>query len=87
MGLCSVITTGMPYNRYSDETLSAYFRDMVSAMAEKGYGWCTGVWYGSYGVVCGCPAIKGAEYEQVGDYAFYIDKAMFDLFREINGVK
>ncbi|MBQ7867061.1 MAG: cellulase family glycosylhydrolase [Clostridia bacterium] len=87
VGEFGVFTTGMPYNRYSDETLSAYFRDMVSAMAEKGYGWCTGVWYGSYGVVCGCPAIKGAEYEQVGDYAFYIDKAMFDLFREINGVK
>ena len=57
---------------------------MVSAMAEKGYGWSGGVWDGTYGVVSYYPAVKTATYEQVGDYDFYIDKAMFDLFQELN---
>ncbi len=86
IGEFGIFTTLMPYNRYADETISAYYRDMVSAMTEKGYGWCGGVWHGSYGVVSSYPAIKGAVYEQIGDLAFYIDKAMFDLFQELNGV-
>ncbi len=87
IGEFGIFTTFMPYNRYTDETLSAYYRDMVNAMTEKGYGWCGGVWHGSYGVVSSYPAIKDAVYEQVGDYDFYIDKAMFDLFQDLNGVK
>jgi len=86
IGEFGVFTTLMPYNRYADETISAYYRDMVSAMTEKGYGWCGGVWHGSYGVVSSYPAIKGAVYEQIGDLAFYIDRAMFDLFQDLNGV-
>ncbi len=87
IGEFGVFTTNMPYNRYTDDTLSAYYRDMVSAMSEKGYGWCGGVWHGSYGLVSSYPAIKDADYEQVGEHAFYIDRAMFDLFQELNGVE
>lgn len=76
---------GMPTNRYSDETLSAYFRDMASVMEEKGYGWCLGVWDGVYGPVSYCPAVTDAEYEQVDDHAYYIDRFLFDLIREISG--
>lgn len=87
IGEFGIFTTLMPYNRYSDETISAYYRDMVNTMAEKGYGWCGGVWDGTYGVVSYYPGIKTASYEQVDDHTFYIDKAMFDLFQELNGVK
>lgn len=86
IGEFGIFTTGIPYNRYSDEALYAYYKDMVSAMTEKGYGWCGGVWDGTYGAVSYYPAVKTATYEQVGDHAFYIDKAMFDLFQELNGV-
>lgn len=87
IGEFGIFTDGIPYNRYSDETLYAYYKDMADAMGEKGYGWCGGVWDGTYGVVSYYPAVKTATYEQVGEYAFYIDRAMFDLFRELNGVK
>lgn len=87
IGEFGIFTTLMPYNRYTDETISAYYRDMVGAMTEKGYGWCGGVWDGTYGVVAYYPGIKTASYEQVGNYDFYIDKAMFDLFQDLNGVK
>ena len=87
IGEFGIFTTGIPYNRYSDEALYAYYKDMVSAMTEKGYGWCGGVWDGTYGVVAYYPGIRTATYEQVGDYDFYIDKAMFDLFQELNGVE
>lgn len=87
VGEFGIFTSLMPYNRYTDETLSAYYRDMVSAMTKKGYGWCGGVWDGTYGVVSYYPAVKTAAYEQVGDHSFYIDRAMFDLFQELNGVK
>ena len=86
IGEFGIFTTGIPYNRYSDEALYAYYKDMVSAMTEKGYGWCGGVWDGTYGAVSYYPAVKTATYEQVGDYAFYIDKSMFDLFQDLNGV-
>lgn len=86
VGEFGIFTTLMPYNRYADETISTYYRDMVGAMTEKGYGWCGGVWDGTYGVVAYSPGIKTATYEQVGDYDFYIDKAMFDLFQDLNGV-
>ena len=87
IGEFGIFTTLMPYNRYSDETISAYYRDMVQAMVEKGYGWCSGVWNGSYGIISSYPAIKGADYEQVEDYYFYIDQTMFELFQDINGVE
>ncbi|MBQ8401028.1 MAG: hypothetical protein IJX14_03770, partial [Clostridia bacterium] len=87
IGEFGIFTSLLPYNRYTDETLSAYYRDMVSTMTEKGYGWCGGVWDGTYGAVSYYPAVKTAAYEQVGDHSFYIDRAMFDLFQEINGVK
>ena len=84
IGEFGLFTTQMPYNRYSDETINAYYQDMVNAMAEKGYGWCAGVWHGSYGVISSYPVIKDSEYQRIGDYAFYIDRTMFDLFQEIN---
>lgn len=78
---------GLPTHRYSDETLSAFFRDMVSVMGEKGYGWCLGAWEGTYGPVAYYPAIEGASYEQIGDHAYYKDVFLFDLVQELNGKK
>lgn len=84
VGEFGIFTTQMPYHRYSDETLYAYYKDMIDTLNEKGYGWCSGVWHGSYGIVSSYPAVKTAEYEQVGDHAFYLDKTMFNFFQEFN---
>ena len=78
---------GMPSNRYSDETIAAYYKDMVDTMAEKGYGWCSGIWYGSYGIVTGYPAVTNTTYQRINDYPFYIDQTMLALFQQLNGVK
>ena len=87
IGEFGIFTTGMPYNRYSDETMYAYYKDMIDTMEEKGYGWCCGVWHGSYGIISSYPAIKTTTYEQVADHAFYIDQTMFNWFQEFNKVK
>lgn len=87
IGEFGIFTTLMPYNRYSDETIYAYYKDMIDALEEKGYGWCSGVWHGSYGIISSYPAVRTTSYEQVEDYAFYIDKTMFNWFQEFNGVK
>lgn len=86
IGEFGIFTTQMPYHRYSDETMYAYYKDMTDTLEEKGYGWCGGVWHGSYGVVSNYPAVKTAAYEQVGDHDLYIDQAMFHWFQEFNGV-
>ena len=78
---------GIPTSRYSDETISSYFRDMAAAMREKGYGWCLGTWEGAYGAVSYCTPISGAVYEQVDNHAYYIDRFMFDLFEEIGSLE
>lgn len=85
IGEFGVFGTGITHNRYSDGTLYAYFKDMIDCMAEKGYGWCCGVWHGSLGVALSYPAVNSTTYQQVEDYAFYIDQTMLNMFQEING--
>ena len=79
--------SGLPSNRYSDETFAAYYKDMVDTMAEKGYGWCNGVWHGSQGIVASYPAVTNTTYQRINNYPFYIDQTMFALFQQLNGVK
>lgn len=85
IGEFGVFGTGITSNRYKDETLYAYFKDMTDTMDEKGYGWCCGVWYGSLGVVIDYPSVNSTTYQQVEDYAFYIDQTMMEWFQEFNG--
>ncbi len=76
-----------PTYRYPDEGYKAMIEDITSAIEEKGYGWCFDNWFGYFGIANGGPVYDNAIYEQVEDYPFYIDTAMYSWFQEINGVK
>lgn len=84
IGEWGVFCNGIPSNRYPDETLYAFYKDMTDTMAEKGYGWCNGVWYGSLGIAVDYPVITETTYEQVGDHPCYIDQTMLKWFQEFN---
>ena len=84
IGEFGIFGTGITRNRYSDETLYAYYKDMTDTMKEKGYGWCCGVWYGSLGIAIAYPSISSTSYQQVEDYAFYLDQTMMKWFQEFN---
>jgi len=73
--------------RYAEDAYHAMIGDITDAVEAAGYGWCFAHWYGGYGVTFCLPVIENAAYEQVEDYPYYVDKGMFDLFREINGVQ
>ena len=72
--------------RYPDETYQAFITDMTETMESHGYGWCYEEWYGHNGITFSAPITKNVSYQQVEDYPFYIDTAMYGWFREINGV-
>lgn len=74
---------GLPRNRYSDQTISAFFQDMTTAMEKQGYSWCLGTWDGTYGAVSYYPSVETASYEQVEDHPYYIDRFMFDLVQDL----
>lgn len=75
-----------PTYRYPDEAYRAMIEDITSAIEEKGYGWCFANWFGYFGITDCAPVYENATYEQVEDYPFYIDTAMYGWFQEINGV-
>lgn len=76
-----------PTARYPDEAYRAMIVDVLSAVESRGYGWCFAKWYGYFGIANGWPAFENATYQQVEDYPYYIDTAMYGWFREINGVQ
>lgn len=84
VGEFGVFGSGLTRNRYPDETLYAYFKDMTDTMAEKGYGWCNGGWYGSLGIEVAYPVITNTTYQQIGDHACYIDQTILKWFQEFN---
>ena len=83
IGEWGIFGDGLTRNRYPDETVSAYFLDMGNEMKEKGYGWCYGNYHYPYCFTCCAPAVKNAEYEQIGNHEFYIDIRMRNLFAQI----
>ncbi len=83
----SPLSVFYPTYRYPDEGYKAMIEDITSAVAEMGYGWCFANWYGYFGITDCAPVYDNAIYEQVGDYPYYIDTAMYSWFQEINGVK
>lgn len=75
-----------PTSRYPDEAYKAMITDVLSAVESCGYGWCFAKWYGYFGIAGGWPAYENVTYQQLEDYPYYIDTAMLDWFKEINGV-
>lgn len=83
----SPVAVFYPTYRYPNEGYRAMIEDITSAITEKGYGWCFANWFGYFGITESAPVYDNATYEQVEDYPFYIDTAMYSWFQEINGVK
>lgn len=79
--------TLLPRTRYADDAYQAMIVDITSTVAERGYGWCFGNWYGYFGIAAPMPIIKNTTYEQIEDYPYYIDQTMLGWFQEINGVQ
>ena len=74
-----------PTSRYPDEAYKAMITDVLSSVESLGCGWCFAKWYGYFGIANGWPAYENAAYQQLEDYPYYIDTAMYGWFREING--
>ena len=75
-----------PADRYEDGAYQAMITDIISAIEAADCGWCFAHWYGYFGIVHGYPAFENASYEQLETYPYYMDTAMLEWFREINGV-
>ena len=71
--------------RYSDETMQAYLKDLSETLARRGYGWCYGNWFSFAGIAAAYPAIGSTTYNKVGPAPLYVDDETFAWFREING--
>lgn len=84
----SIGDVNLPRNiRYADEAYQAMIADIITEVEKKDCGWCFAHWYSPYGIAFGAPVIAGAEYEQLEDYPYYMDRGMYDFFRtQINGV-
>ena len=75
-----------PTYRYADEAYQAMILDITSSLEELNCGWSFSNWYGYFGITNCVPLVDDAVYEQVEDYPFYIDTAMYSWFKKINGV-
>lgn len=87
IGEWGIFGNGLTTNRYPDETIEAFLKDMANTMAEKGYGWCYGNFHYPYSIACFAPAVKTGDYEKVEGTPLYIEQKMMGWFQEINGVK
>lgn len=87
IGEWGIFGDGLTRNRYPDETIEAFLKDMAKTMTEKGYGWCYGNFHYPYSIACFAPAVESAEYVKVEGTPLYIEKKMMGWFREVNGVE
>lgn len=72
--------------RYPDETMQAFLKDMTKTMEERGYGWCYGNWFGFVGFGAAYPAVRSTTYTKLNEAPLYVDNETFGWFKEINGV-
>jgi len=75
-----------PAFRYPDEAYHTMVTDITSSLEALDCGWSFANWHGYFGITNCVPLVDDAVYEQVEDYPFYIDTAMYSWFQEINGV-
>lgn len=71
--------------RYTDEMMQAFLKDMTQTMEERGYGWCYGNWFGFVGFGAAYPAVRSTTYTKLNEAPLYVDNETFGWFREING--
>lgn len=87
VGEWGIFGNGLTRNRYPDETIEAFLKDMANTLEEKGYGWCYGNFHYPYSIACFAPAVETGDYVKVEGTPLYIEQKMMGWFQEINGVK
>jgi hypothetical protein len=69
-----------------DKTVFAYYRDMLTTLDKYNIPWATGWLIDRYGPLTTYPYYKDRTYQKLkGAEIYYLDKKMFNLFREIMG--
>ena len=87
VGEWGIFGNGLTRNRYPDETIEAFLKDMANTLEEKGYGWCYGNFHYPYSIACFAPAVKTGDYVKVEGTPLYIEQKMMGWFQEINGIE
>ena len=87
VGEWGIFGDGLTRNRYPDETIEAFLKDMAGTLEEKGYGWCYGNFHYPYSIACFAPAVKTGDYVKIEGTPLYVEQKMMGWFQEINGVK
>ena len=85
VGEWGIFGNGLTRNRYPDETIEAFLKDMANTLEEKVYGWCYGNFHYPYSIACFAPAVKTGDYVKVEGTPLYIEQRMMGWFKEING--
>ena len=75
-----------PTYHYPEDAYKTMILDITSGLEELNCGWSFSNWYGYFGITGCVPLVDAAVYQQVEDYPFYINTAMYSWFKEINGV-
>lgn len=80
-GIFGEYDEGFSRYRYTDETLQAFYSDMISVFEEEGLGWVVGPFNSTWGIVQPYPCVEGADYEKVGYW--YVDTAGQNFFKSL----
>ena len=72
--------------RFTDDMLQSYLQDLSGTLADRGYGWCYGNWFGFAGFGAAYPAINSTTYTKITNAPLYVDDETFAWLQEINGV-
>lgn len=86
VGEWGIFGNGLTRNRYPDETIEAFLKDMASTLEEKGYGWCYGNFHYPYSIACFAPAVETGNYVRTDGTSLYIEQKTMSWFKEINGI-
>ena len=87
VGEWGIFGNGLTRNRYPDETIAAFLKDMAITLEEKSYGWCYGNFHYPYSIACFAPAVETGNYVKVEGTPLYIEQKMMQWFQEINGIQ
>jgi hypothetical protein len=86
VGEWGIFGNGLTCNRYPDDTIEAFLKDMANTLEEKSYGWCYGHFHYPYSIACFAPAVETGDYVKIDGTPLYIEQKMMGWFKEINGI-
>jgi endoglucanase len=69
---------------YDRRTIYSFYKDVIDTLDEQEIAWSVGNgWFGEYGIVSSYPAVEGVNYEPLENSPLYLDRGMFDFYKEI----